>query len=233
MVEVSIVIASLKKPEELFQDIKKQTFKDYEIVLVTGKMQIPRAYNIGFRRAKGKKIVIVESDVRIYDKNWLANMVKAIDKYKVVKVDQVEANNFVDTPNNVGIDARIAKAHMFDESIIVGEDIDWYEKIRQDGYEFKRLRQPVVWHFKKWNPKKYVMWKFWIGVSYSKTALQYRNANMNFKRIILSRALAFLDFLLMLIGEICGFIRYFYLIFYRKKTTKRPTNLSKLFNADD
>ena len=233
MVEVSIVIASLEKPEKLFADIKKQTFKDYEIVLVTGKMPIPRAYNIGFRRAKGRKIVIVESDVRIYDKHWLAKMVKGIDKYKVVKGDQVEANDFVDTPNNVGIDTRIAKTHLFDESIIVGEDNDWYEKIRQDGYEFKRLREPTVWHFRKWTPKKYIKWKFWIGVSYSKTALRYKNANMNFKRIALSRVFALIDFLLMLLVEICGFIRYFYLIFYRKKTTKKPTNLTKLFNADE
>lgn len=233
MVEVSIVIASLEKPKELFEDIKKQSFKDYEIVLVTGKMQIPKAYNIGFKRAKGRKIVIVESDVRIYDRSWLANMVKAIDKYKVVKADQVEANDFVDTPNNVGIDAKIAKAHLFDESIIVGEDIDWYEKIRQDGYDFKRLRQPIVWHFRKWNPKKYIMWRFWIGMSYSKTALRYSNPNMNFKRIVLSRGFAFTDFVLTLIGEICGFVRYFYLIFYRKKTARKTTNLSKLLDAGE
>ena len=81
--------------------------------------------------------------------------------------------------------------------------------------------------------KKYIKWKFWIGVSYSKTALRYKNANMNFKRIIISRVIALIDFLLMLLGEICGFIRYFYLIFYRKKTTKKPANLSKLFNADE
>jgi glycosyltransferase involved in cell wall biosynthesis len=216
MVEISIVIPMRKRPVALLNDLKKQTYKNFEVVLGKGP-SAPKALNYGIERAKGKKIIFVESDVRIFSRNWLSEMNRAMDKYGMVKADQAILQfPLPESYNNSGMPANIAKSTLFDEHYKVAEDVEWFQRLRSKGYEFKRIRKPVVWHFKKMNAKKEIIFSFKTGVTFSRIALSYKHPNMNFKRMFLSRAYNFGAAIIMTLGEIYGLIVFFPLIFKRK-----------------
>lgn len=214
--EVSIVIPCLRTPKDLVKDIKRQTFKSYEIVLSKGKMPIPRAYNNGVRMAKGKRIIFLGDDVRVYERNWLAEMVKLIDKYKLVRPDTMLVNQYGFSSDNVGIMADLMKKNLFDETYVIGEDTEWYERMRSKNHKVVRARQPIVWHFKRMTVNKVIKWSFYAGVAYARIALQYKDPEEDFKRIIMSRGYALTAFLAMLAGEVYAFVRYFYTIFNKR-----------------
>ncbi len=219
MVEVSIVIPAIKPPTDLLNDLKKQTFKDFEVVLGKGP-SISKGLNNGIRRAKGKKIIFLESDVRVLSKTWLGEMNKLIDKYGIVKADQIILQMpLAESYNNTGMPARMAKSALFDEHYAykVSQDVEWFQKLRSNGYKINRARKPVVWHFKKINAKKALSWSFYGGMAYSRIALSYKNPDMNFNRILLSRAYDFGVAFAVALGELYGLIVFFPLLFKRKK----------------
>lgn len=222
MVEVSIIIPALKKPEELCDDLNKQTFKDFEIVLVGGKMHISSAWNRGLERAKGKRIILLEGDTRVFDRDWLEKMVNLIDKYQIVKADEVIVDEMMDSVCNLGMTAGVARTHRFDESFGISEDVEFHEKLRQDNYDIIRTRQPVVWHFKKITVRKAIVWGFDTGVAYSRIYLQYHKPNMNLKRMTMSRGYAFTHAFMVLLGEMYGFVRYSYKVFDKVEDRRMP-----------
>jgi glycosyltransferase involved in cell wall biosynthesis len=205
-----------KRPVDLLNDLKKQTFKDFEVVLGKGS-SAPKGLNYGIKKAKGKKIVFVESDVRIFSRTWLSEMNKAIDKYGMVKADQAILQfPLPESYNNSGMPAKIAKSILFNEHYEVAEDVEWFQRLRSKGYEFKRIRKPIVWHFKQMNAKKEIIFSFKTGVTFSGIALSYRHPDMNFKRMFLSRAYQFGSAVIMTLGEVYGLIVFFPLLFKRK-----------------
>jgi len=203
-VEISIVIPALKPPVELVGDLHKQTFKDFEIVIGGGD-SIPKGLNDGIRRARGRKIIFLESDVRVLDRRWLERMNALLNAHDIVKADQVILQDpLPESYNNLGISSRIAKETLFNESYRNSEDVEWFEHLRSKGYKVVRARGPVVWHFKKVNVHKLVSWSFEMGVAFSRIALSYKNPEINFKRMFLSKAYTFGGEFLMLCGEIWG-----------------------------
>ena len=220
MVEVSIVIPVIKTPTDLLGDLKKQNFKNFEIVLGRGP-SAAAGLNDGIRRAKGKKIIFLESDVRVLTTTWLSEMNKLVDKYGMVKADQVILlEPLAESYNNTGLPAKIAKSTLFDEHYQHTEDVEWFQRLRSKGYEIKRVRKPVIWHFKKINTKKAITWSFYMGMAFSRIALTYKNPNMNFRRMFLSRAYALGTGIIMALGELYGLIVFFPLVFKRKGDNK-------------
>ena len=205
-VEISIVIPALKPPTKLIGDLRKQTFKDFEIVIGGGD-SIPKGLNDGIRRARGRKIIFLESDVRVFERTWLERMHALLNTHKIVKADQVLLQDPpADSYNNLGLSSEIAKGTLFDESYRVSEDVEWFQHLRSKGYKIERVRSPIVWHFKKIHMDKMVDWSFNMGVAYSRVAMSYKNPDMNFKRMFLSRASGLGSEFLMLCGEIWGLI---------------------------
>src|SRR5271157_1128172 len=130
MVEISIIIPMKKEPVDLINDLKKQTFKDFEIVPGLGP-SISKGLNYGIRKAKGKKIIFVESDVRIFSNTWLSEMNNLINKYGIVKADQVLLQDpLPESYNNTGLPAKIAKSTFFDEGYAyrVTQDVEWFQR---------------------------------------------------------------------------------------------------------
>ena len=82
MPEVSVITIA-KNDSELFnlkKALRKQTFKDFEFVYST-KKGIPQAMNDAIERARGKIIVVTESDALPLTNKWLEEMVNAVKKY--------------------------------------------------------------------------------------------------------------------------------------------------------
>jgi len=109
MVEISIVIpcCSDKYLYNLFKDLNKQTFKDFEVILaiagnelknfnfdklldiakfkvnvVFANNPVANKRNEGVKGAKGKYIVFLDDDVRILEKTWLKELYEKIRKSK-------------------------------------------------------------------------------------------------------------------------------------------------------
>lgn len=87
-VKVSIVIPVwgeyTKYLDECIENVKQQTFKEYEIIIVKDKTDLPSARNEGIRRASGKYILCLDVDDKIHP----LFIEKTIGKDDIVSVGQ-------------------------------------------------------------------------------------------------------------------------------------------------
>lgn len=84
-VQASVVIPhfSLVRGENLkglVQDIKEQTFKDLEIIIVKQVSPQGRAINEGARQAKGEILIIMDDDSRVGHKRVIENLVRVLQE---------------------------------------------------------------------------------------------------------------------------------------------------------
>lgn len=213
MPKVSVVVIAKHKKEldKILSDLKKQDYKDFEVITITGKMKIPKAWNMGIRKAKGEIILFTESDVRV-PKNWISEMVRLVKKKGFAMGSEVIVTRRNWNMSCVGIKSEIAKNTLFDESFEVCEDTEWFERLRKKGYEIRRELKPVVYHYRSRDVKKRLIRAFKVGKNFVKIWIKHKNPEMNLRRIILSRGFYITKEVLQLIGVIWGLIRYSYLI---------------------
>jgi len=151
MPKVSIV--SIAKNESEFsmlkEKLKKQTFKDWEFVYST-KKGIPQAWNEAIKKAKGKIIIITESDALPLSRNWIKDMVKAVKKNgskTIIKGIEVipTAWNF----SNLACYSKVLKQNRLDESYPIAEDTELFTRLYKKGYIGKELPIAPVVHRKR------------------------------------------------------------------------------------
>ena len=81
----SVIIPTLGRSESLktcLESLKEQTFKDFEVVLVTEEGELAKLRNEGSRRARGKYLIFIDDDV-ICSSGWLQAIVQIFDKHGV------------------------------------------------------------------------------------------------------------------------------------------------------
>jgi GT2 family glycosyltransferase len=81
--KVSVVIPSFSRSREgnlraLVEDLKGQTFKDLEILIVHGVSPQGRAINLGAAEAKGETLVVIDDDARLAHPRVIGNLVNAL-----------------------------------------------------------------------------------------------------------------------------------------------------------
>lgn len=84
--KVSIIICSLKRPESLSRcvdSIKKQDFKDYELVVCEEEGRLVDLKDKGWRKAKGEILIWIDDDI-VCSPGWLKNIVTIFDRRKDV-----------------------------------------------------------------------------------------------------------------------------------------------------
>jgi len=105
--KVSVIIPSLDgyrngNVGKLVNQIKNQTFKDIEIILVIGEMPNGHARNVGVEKAKGDLFVFMDDDAILGDNRVIENLIKTFS-----------------------IDDRIG---MVGASTLVPEDSNWFQR---------------------------------------------------------------------------------------------------------
>lgn len=86
--KVSVIIPSLDgyregNLPELIEDIKKQTFKDWQIYIVKGIFPNGRARNEGVKGTTGEILIFIDDDVRLGNEKVMENLVKVISEEKI------------------------------------------------------------------------------------------------------------------------------------------------------
>lgn len=212
-IKASVILIARKEEElaSVIEDLKNQTIQDFEIINVVGNMRIPKAWNEGVKKAIGEIILFTESDVRL-PRDWVEKMVKLVEKKDFVMGSEVIVTSIAWSMSNVGIKAKIAREIPFDESFRVGDDTDWFERIRQRGFKIEREKEPVVYHYKSTDPKKLLKRELVSGVDKARIWLKHEDPELNLKRILLGRVFFIARETIQLFGIVYGLIRYFHLI---------------------
>lgn len=177
MVKASVIVIARTRKElrNVIEDLKKQTYKDFETVTISGKMSIPKAWNRGIEKAKGEIIIFTESDCRL-PPNFVEKMIENVEETNGGAFGS-EVSTFIPCMSAFGIKADIIKNLKFDERYRVVEDTELFYRMLSRGYELKRFNEPIVFHYKKEHG-----WKraFWSGYYFAKVKRKYKHLRKNF-----------------------------------------------------
>ncbi len=89
MPKVSVVIPTLDgsrngNVERLLEDIRKQTFKDLEVILIKGVRPNGRARNEGVKKAQGDYLVFIDDDSILGHERVIENLIGPLEKDKKI-----------------------------------------------------------------------------------------------------------------------------------------------------
>ena len=175
----------------LINDLKKQTIKDYELIIIKGISPIGKARNMGIKKAKGEIIIFLDDDVRL-GKNTIKNLVTGVEKYKnaivggshiiphnsnfvqrwiareipreEVKITHKDLkNDLVGTACWASRKDLYEKVAYFNEKITAGEDTELRASALKKGYEIILLKDTFVYHNVRDNLLAFFKQRFWYG----------------------------------------------------------------------
>jgi glycosyltransferase involved in cell wall biosynthesis len=118
---VSVIIPSLDGYREgnipkLLEDLNKQTFQDFEVIIVQGVSPTSRSHNVGVQNASTGIIVFFDDDIILGNNNIIDNLIKPVIKDK-----------------SIGITGA---------SQLIPTDANWFQK--KCSKEFSRFQFPIV-----------------------------------------------------------------------------------------
>lgn len=142
---VSVVSIALR-PEEfepVIQNLKRQTFQDYEFIGEAGG-SIPSAWNRAIRRARGEIIVFTETDAQPVNDRWLEEMVLHVTNPKQI-VKGLEITQKSLSMSNLLIHRSVFQHFQFDPAFAGAEDYELLRRLQQAGYTIRHIdRAPVI-----------------------------------------------------------------------------------------
>jgi len=166
MPKVSIVIpvwGEYKKfLNNCLESVKRQTYKDYEVIVVENKTDLPSARNEGICRATGEYIMPLDVD----DELRADYLEKTVGKGDIVTTAHFGAGNKKAIPvlevnladlkrHNVVIACSLFKKKVwediggYDEKLTVGwEDWDFWLRAMLKGYKIETVNEPL-YHYKQ------------------------------------------------------------------------------------
>lgn len=226
MPEVSVVSIAKKESdlENLKRALKKQTFKNFEFIYST-KKSMPQAWNNAISRARGKIIVVTETDALPLNKKWLEDMVKAVKKHnrgdtkKKTIIRGIEITPLPWCWCNFASYASVLKKNKLNKTYPIAEDTELFARLRKLGYKGKELPIAPVIHNQNRSISKLIKRNFLYGMLLVRIQMKYGQTGFkttfkgNFQKSSLSflkRELGIiLSKIMFFIGAIIGLIIYF------------------------
>lgn len=203
---ISIALSD-EELESLRENVKEQTYNNFEFVTITGDIPIPEAWNIGIERAEGEIIAFTESDVKIPD-DWLENIA---EQFKLgndfVMGYEVQLPQRHQSMSSTAVRADWAKETRFNEDYSITEDTEWFARL-MDKYDFqieKTDNIPVVYHNK--DRSKYT-WAFYHGVNRAEIWLEYSYEGKSASGVTLRRIRRILIELVTIAGQAAGLVKH-------------------------
>jgi glycosyltransferase involved in cell wall biosynthesis len=127
------------------EDLSKQTFKDFELIVMDSNGPVSMKRNKGVKQAKGEWIVFIDDDVRL-PPDWLKQLLQNSDKDIIVTGSVMTIYPFGLLTHSTSCNCIFHKSKFvpFDESFkyAAHEDKDWF--FRMDGT--KVVPTAVIYH---------------------------------------------------------------------------------------
>lgn len=178
---VSVIIPSLDgyrngNVPKLVADLKRQTVKDFELIIVKGEKPCARAHNVGAQRAKGEIIVFFDDDIVLGNNKIIENLVNPLINDNLIGITgasqliPLNANWFQKkcvqeftrfqfpvvskiVESDMATHAAMAiKKEVFmkvgqeNEDLIYGDDPDLRYRVRQAGYKIVIIPHTWIYH---------------------------------------------------------------------------------------
>lgn len=197
--KVSVIIPSLDGYRDgnvprLLEDLKRQTFQDFEVHVIKGVKPLSRARNEGARISNGEILVFIDDDIRLDSPEVIENLVKVFGEYENIgmagasirtppdstwferrSIREIRRGEFpvveevVDSDMAGGCGMAIPRELYFEvgqqhEGLIRGEDGEFRHRLKALGYRV--VIAPNTWSY---HPgfrsfQEMVRGKFWDGV---------------------------------------------------------------------
>jgi GT2 family glycosyltransferase len=178
---ISVIIPSLDGYREgnvprLLEALSKQTFQDFEVIVVKGIKPTSRAHNIGVQNASTETIVFFDDDIVLGNNNVINNLIKPVIKDGSIGITgasqliPADANRFQKKCGNefnrseFPIVSKMVESDMAthaamairknvfmeigqeNENIIYGDDPDLRHRVRQVGYKIVIIPNTWIYH---------------------------------------------------------------------------------------
>ena len=154
--KVSIIIPCMKDSNHLkriIPQIKKQTYRNFEIIIMDGDEPVAEKRNKGAERAKGDWLIFIDDDTSI-PSNWLQEFMENKKKNAIIggSVSVMELGN-TDTcieTCNVLLHKNVMEKIKFDKSFkrAAQEDYDWCLNAKSNGFDLIRIPNACLYHMK-------------------------------------------------------------------------------------
>jgi len=225
MVKISVI--SIAKKEKELENLRKalanQTFQDFELITST-KGTIPEAWNDAVSRAKGEFLVFIESDATPLNGQWLEEIIKNAKENRICKGLEINPTDL--NLSNLVCDASIFKRERFDESFPIGEDTEFFVRVRKKGIKIEHVNAFPVIHNPKQTWRKTLSRGLKRGMLFMKIIylhgrdniddINKRNFPSNYIHPISNRVRIITENVLIIFGLFIGAIRYLPIVIKRK-----------------
>lgn len=200
MPKVSIIIPSLDgyrngNVPRLLADLKRQTFKDFEVHVIKGVVPNGRARNVGAKKAKGDIFVFIDDDVEIGSDDLIEKLIEPLfrdssigligpsftmpkdsNKFQRYLAKQLPRSEFIPKEDMLETDmvthaCMAITAKLFwqiggeNEILPRGSDPDLRYRIRQKGFKIVGRKGIFVYHPVPENLIKLIEYSFFAGLS--------------------------------------------------------------------
>lgn len=207
---VSVIIPSLDgyrggNVPKLLDDLRQQTFQDFELLIVKGVSPCARAHNEGVKQAQGDIIVFFDDDITLGHNKVIENLVQPLLTDKTIGITGAsqlippDANRFQRLCTNqfsrfqfpvvrqmiesdMATHAAMAiRRNVFrkvggeNENLIYGDDPDLRARVRKTGYKIVVVPDTWVYHPPPRNLSVYLRFAFQRGKGSAQDFCRYPN----------------------------------------------------------
>ena len=154
--EVSIIIPCIKNSKHLnriLPQIKIQTYKKFEVIVMDGSESVSEKRNKGFSKARGEWIIFIDDDTNI-PQNWLKEFMENKRKDAIIggvvsTMELGETDTCIETCN-VMIHRTLMEKVKFDTKFnkAAQEDYDWCLQAKKNGYKLIRIPNACLHHLR-------------------------------------------------------------------------------------
>ena len=129
--KVSIIIPSLDGSRggnvlKLVEDIKKQSFQDYELIIVKGESPNGYARNVGVNIAKGEILVFIDDDAILAAREVIENLISPLEKDRQIGMTGAA----IDIPRDANWFQKLIPKESFGGTLPVEQNKDAYDEVQ-------------------------------------------------------------------------------------------------------
>ncbi len=214
--EVSIIIACMKNSkhlERIKQQLKNQTYKNFETIVIDNDDPVAKKRNDGFKKARGEWIIFIDDDITI-PSNWLKEFMDNRMKNAIIGGPQSRfefGESHIVSTCNVLVHRDVMKKINFDENFkrAAHEDLDWCIQAKKKGIKVINISNACVYHMGGGGTRLNRLKKeFYFGSERLKVERKWGNVIYPWKKQLTNKLYIIIGNIFHIIGIFYGLLKY-------------------------